>query len=262
MRTQIPRSTRRLLLVEAGYKCSVTHCPAESSLEFHHIDGNPSNNADPNILVVCSNHHHQCTLGKIDKKACRTLKRMLKEKGNLITPASLRRIIREALKPSKKKGGRHHRISDRSILDRQYLLHVIRDSKYTYFPELFAALRVIESSSFRIEAGIFIEMLNRIRIHQQVTKNQYLNIYHLCIRLLSNIGTASALNWLASEYEKADDVATQFFLFVAISNSVRARKHVGFKIGSSVASKQRSKNVNTITFSLRGKVYVFEIREL
>jgi len=66
--------------VEAGYRCSVSRCPAEASLEIHHIDGDPANNDAGNLVVLCANHHTQATNGKIDRRACLEIKRQLAQR--------------------------------------------------------------------------------------------------------------------------------------------------------------------------------------
>jgi len=77
-RVAIPRETKRKLLVESGYKCSVLHCNEKTALEFHHINGNPDDNRESNIIVLCANHHTLAGNGKIDRKALVDYKRRLK----------------------------------------------------------------------------------------------------------------------------------------------------------------------------------------
>ena len=79
IRIPIPRETQRKLLIEAGFKCSIHSCHVADTLEFHHIDGNPANNVPSNLLVVCSNHHAQCSKRRIDRKACYAIKKLLKD---------------------------------------------------------------------------------------------------------------------------------------------------------------------------------------
>jgi hypothetical protein len=78
-REPVPISLRRILFVEAGYRCSVSRCTAEASLEIHHVDGDPGNNDAGNLIVLCANHHTQATNGKIDRLACLEIKRQLAE---------------------------------------------------------------------------------------------------------------------------------------------------------------------------------------
>lgn len=97
-RVQIPLPVKRSLLIECGYKCSVTHCEAEASLEFHHIDNNPTNNDPENIIVFCANHHAQATKGSIRRLDCLDMKKLLKNKGtNIIDHKKLAQLIAENL---------------------------------------------------------------------------------------------------------------------------------------------------------------------
>jgi len=56
-RITIPTRRQKKLLVQCGYKCSIPQCPIREGLEFHHIDGNPSNNDERNLIVLCALHH-------------------------------------------------------------------------------------------------------------------------------------------------------------------------------------------------------------
>lgn len=102
MRTKITASVRRAALLESGFRCSVPHCSVDSSLDFHHIDGDPANNCLENILVVCSNHHRACTSGRIDKKVCKEVKRLIRPKpitlpAEVLSIAKFKKILREEL---------------------------------------------------------------------------------------------------------------------------------------------------------------------
>ncbi len=77
-RTPIVTDTKRQLLIECGYRCSVPNCATQwPTLQFHHIDENPSNNANGNVLMLCPTHHQMVTSGHIDKKSCELLKKSL-----------------------------------------------------------------------------------------------------------------------------------------------------------------------------------------
>src|SRR6185437_2216174 len=76
-RTAVPAGVRRMLFLEAGYKCAMLRCEHETGLEVHHIDENPSNNDPFNLIVLCAVHHARVTNGEIDAAACRTLKSLL-----------------------------------------------------------------------------------------------------------------------------------------------------------------------------------------
>lgn len=60
---QVKKSVRKYLLQEAGYKC--TKCrwgkkhpsDGKSVLHIHHIDGDASNSAKDNLVVLCPNCH-------------------------------------------------------------------------------------------------------------------------------------------------------------------------------------------------------------
>ena len=76
-RKPIPRDIQLQLLIRCGYKCSVPRCGITESLEFHHINKNPSDNRKENIIVFCAVHHHLADKGKVSVKACRVMKQML-----------------------------------------------------------------------------------------------------------------------------------------------------------------------------------------
>jgi hypothetical protein len=77
-REAIPVDTKRLLLVECGFKCSVPNCLIQwPILQFHHIDEDPSNNRPINILLLCPTHHQMVTSKHIDRKSCQLLKQSL-----------------------------------------------------------------------------------------------------------------------------------------------------------------------------------------
>lgn len=73
----LPKHLQEELLIECGYKCSVPRCNITDSLEFHHINGKPSDNRKDNVVVLCAVHHHQADIKKISKKACSIMKKML-----------------------------------------------------------------------------------------------------------------------------------------------------------------------------------------
>jgi len=75
--TDIPADIKRRIKVEAGLRCSVWRCGGTSGLEFHHIDGDPSNHDPANILLLCAVCHDRATKGEIDRKACKMIKRDL-----------------------------------------------------------------------------------------------------------------------------------------------------------------------------------------
>lgn len=78
-RIAVPKGTERKLLVESGHKCSVPLCNESHTLEIHHIDGDPSDNREANLIVFCRNHHAMAESGKIDRKECESYKERLKQ---------------------------------------------------------------------------------------------------------------------------------------------------------------------------------------
>jgi hypothetical protein len=78
-RIPIPKEIERELLVECSHKCSVPFCLETHDLEFHHINGDPSDNKKSNIIVFCPNHHTMADRGKIDRKECAAYKERLKQ---------------------------------------------------------------------------------------------------------------------------------------------------------------------------------------
>lgn len=46
-------------------------------MQFHHIDENPSNHADSNLLLLCPTHHQMVTSKHIDRKLCESLKSLV-----------------------------------------------------------------------------------------------------------------------------------------------------------------------------------------
>lgn len=78
-RISIPKEIQRKLLVECGHQCSVPFCFEKSNLEFHHINGDPSDNRESNVVVFCPNHHVMADRGKIDRKECKSYKERLSQ---------------------------------------------------------------------------------------------------------------------------------------------------------------------------------------
>lgn len=76
-RHAIPAELKDKLLVECGYKCSVPNCNVAQSLEFHHVDSDPSNNQKNNIVVLCAVHHHQADTNRISKRSLNLMKGLL-----------------------------------------------------------------------------------------------------------------------------------------------------------------------------------------
>ena len=78
-RQPIPRSTRELVLLEAGYKCANPVCRHILTLELHHIvwvSHGGGNNLD-NLLALCPNCHALHSAGHIPERAIRVWKSLL-----------------------------------------------------------------------------------------------------------------------------------------------------------------------------------------
>jgi hypothetical protein len=78
---------KRALLIECGYKCSVPRCEIHwPILQFHHINGDRSDSALKNILVLCPTHHQMATSGDMDRPACESLKQILADFAAYLLP--------------------------------------------------------------------------------------------------------------------------------------------------------------------------------
>jgi hypothetical protein len=64
---------RREVLIEAGYRCAIPAC-GQTQIEVHHIDGDRTNHAFENLIVLCRNDHYRAERKEIDKKAIRIYK--------------------------------------------------------------------------------------------------------------------------------------------------------------------------------------------
>lgn len=63
-RPRIPDQLKNKLLVEAGHTCSIC---GHSGVQIHHIDGNPANNSEDNLIVLCLMHHDEAEKSKSGK---------------------------------------------------------------------------------------------------------------------------------------------------------------------------------------------------
>ena len=66
-RPPIPDPIRREIEVEAGHKCSITHCTEHTYLEIHHINRNRQDNRKQNLILLCDKHHKMAHAGVIDE---------------------------------------------------------------------------------------------------------------------------------------------------------------------------------------------------
>ena len=77
-RVPIPVEVRRKLFVTCGHRCSVPFCKEKNNLIIHHINSDPSDNREENLIVLCRNHHAMADKGEIDRKECIEYKNRLK----------------------------------------------------------------------------------------------------------------------------------------------------------------------------------------
>lgn len=57
-RPKIPSETQENILYAADHRCSKCH-GSEHDVQIHHIDGEPANNLDSNLIVLCLNCHSE-----------------------------------------------------------------------------------------------------------------------------------------------------------------------------------------------------------
>ena len=62
-RKDIPRMTQKRIYQEADSRCAFCREEEVTSLTIHHIDSNPGNNHEENLILVCSNCHGKITHG-------------------------------------------------------------------------------------------------------------------------------------------------------------------------------------------------------
>ena len=64
-RVRIPKITEKEIYQESSSACAFCRLAEVASLQIHHIDEDPSNNENDNLLLVCASCHSQITQGKI-----------------------------------------------------------------------------------------------------------------------------------------------------------------------------------------------------
>ena len=76
-RKTISALKQKQLLQEAESQCPFCHDQDVSTFEFHHIDGDPSNNDVSNLIVICSSCHTRITKGILSTMDVETKKKEL-----------------------------------------------------------------------------------------------------------------------------------------------------------------------------------------
>jgi len=269
-RGSIPRDTKRRLLVQAGYSCSVRGCTVTSALEFHHIDGDPRNNNFENLIVLCSNHHTLATRGQIDRKACLQIKKALsqqEEKTLALTSLkpNLRRILREELNrvslKAEKKATKGNIFP--SIFDRRRLLQTLKHMRGGP-REIYLSLRVLGELRYRGSTNAIIEAVEKLRRKTRKRGKEafYVDYYYPAVESLSKIGTKRALQWIADEFSKndPDDPTGGLILLTALSGNENSKRYVGFRKVSERSWHVGRNKLFEHTYSIRGKQYTMRIK--
>jgi hypothetical protein len=75
-RVKIPKITEKSIFQESSSACAFCRESEVSALEIHHIDEDPSHNADENLILVCGNCHGKITAGVISQADVVLQKRM------------------------------------------------------------------------------------------------------------------------------------------------------------------------------------------
>lgn len=245
--------------------CSMPRCSSDSALEFHHIDGDPSNNDPENLLVLCSNHHATCTKGSIDANDCRHIKKHLARKevqfrSLAISKSDLRSIVRDELQRRNESRSSTRRSSFRSPLDRRYLFHVL-EKRHREFFEVYMAIRVLGALRPR---GAAQQLIRTQRLLKKDVKRLGQQTYDVCyreiIQSIGNIGTQEGLKWLAGELiRQKQDTFCQFVIYKTIAASPNSKRHIGFRLadrkhlepGESVASFRHQGKLHRYSFVIR-----------
>lgn len=66
-RISIPSQTQKRIYQESSSACALCREDDIATLEIHHIDEDPSNNEDENLLLVCASCHSRITQGAISQ---------------------------------------------------------------------------------------------------------------------------------------------------------------------------------------------------
>jgi len=238
--------------------CSMPHCSSDSALEFHHIDGDSSNNDSENLLVLCSNHHAACTKGRIDAHSCRQIKktfvkREIQLRSSEISKSNFRAILRDELQRSKESRTSRKSSPFPTALDRRYLFRVLKYPIRDLF-EVYMAIRVVGALKPR---GATQQLISTQKLLEKKVKRAEPRTYSKCylatIQSMGNIGTREGLQWLAGELiRQKRDKFYQFVIYMAIGASPNSRRHIGFKL----TDKKHLKPGETMaSFRHQGKRY-------
>jgi len=269
IRKKVPNDIKRSLLVEAGYRCSIPHCNETSALDFHHIDGNPSNNRVENIIVVCTNHHRACTIGRIDRMACKHIKSMLKPKpiGQTAEPLSaqqLKRILRSELTTKKiTRVDKLKRCVFPSIFKRHYLFKHLR-TPFHASHEQYLALCVLGELRYKGSTKIILDFVKKIKNPslKKLSKESW-PFYRATVEALTKIGTHEAILWLAEELQKSNqDPIVCILLFIALANSKKSEKYAGFKILEQKKVGKGDTTCKKTIFQLSGHKYEIKVLDV
>jgi hypothetical protein len=234
-----------------------------NALDFHHIDGDPNNNAFENLLVLCSNHHRLATEGKIDKKACKLIKKRFITQnsqaynlGTLMT--QMKNIVRSELKEAALGGAGKKKVRKKSpsAFERKYLFRILRTLA---FPprDIYFSIRALGELKYKGSTGVIINAVEKLR--KEITKRNkqrfYYDFYLPAVESLGKIGTKKAIKWMAREVlDDTQDVFNQFILLVNIAkNENLARRRVGFRLLSRASTRKGGKEIIENIYRICGK---------
>ncbi len=77
-RTTVPARTQKRVYQEANSRCPFCSEAEVAALEIHHIDGDPSNNAFENLILVCATCHSKISDGVLREAEVQSMKQELK----------------------------------------------------------------------------------------------------------------------------------------------------------------------------------------
>lgn len=262
-RTAIPKDTRRRLLIEAGYCCSMPGCTQATALDFHHIDGDCTNHEFDNLLVLCSNHHRLATSGQIDRKACRLIKKNLGSPDSLtssidIAAKEFRKVLRQELKTARgKRPAKVRRRRERSIFNRKYLFRTLKTLGSPR--DIYLSIRLLGELKYRGSADAIIGAIEELRKNTPKRKKEkfWSQFYFPALDSLSALGTRKAMQWMAREFLEGErDLFATLALFLKIAeNDNAARKFVAFRRLSRATIRKGKKQTREDTYKICGRQF-------